>query len=264
MFCFQPAEEGGAGAEAMIEDGLFERFPVKGVYGLHNWPGLDVGKFAVARGPAMASADRLDIVVKGFGGHAAMPHRVNDPIVAAAEIVLAAQTIVSRVIDPLRAGGGVDHLDPRRRGLQHHSRQGGDAGRLPRLLGCGRGADRDGAAPHLRRGRRGARRQRRGDARRGADQGLPRDRQSSSRKPTSPSKRCAPSRDAENVDDGVKPVMGSEDFSFMLKRVPGAYIFIGNGDSAPLHHPAYDFNDEALPHGVAYWSELARRVLPPA
>ena len=101
VFCFQPAEEGGAGADAMIEDGLFERFPVKGVYGVHNWPGVPVGKFAVARGPAMASADRFDIIVQGYGGHAAMPHRARDPIVAASEIVLAAQTIVSRVVDPL-------------------------------------------------------------------------------------------------------------------------------------------------------------------
>ena len=101
VFCFQPAEEGGAGADAMIEDGLFERFPVKGVYGLHNWPGVPVGQFAVARGPAMASADRFDIIVSGYGGHAAMPHLARDPIVAASEIVLAAQTIVSRCIDPL-------------------------------------------------------------------------------------------------------------------------------------------------------------------
>ena len=101
VFCFQPAEEGGAGAQAMIEDGLFERFPVKGVYGMHNWPGIPVGEFGVVRGAAMASADQLDIVVQGFGGHAAMPHRVRDPIVAASEIVLAAQTIVSRAIDPI-------------------------------------------------------------------------------------------------------------------------------------------------------------------
>ena len=101
VFCFQPAEEGGAGAKAMMDDGLFARHPVKGVYGLHNWPGIPVGHFGVARGPAMAGAYRFDLIVKGYGGHAAMPHLTRDPIVAAAEIVLAAQTIVSRVVDPL-------------------------------------------------------------------------------------------------------------------------------------------------------------------
>ena len=101
IFCFQPAEEGGAGAQAMIDEGMLERFPVKGAYAVHNWPGLPVGEFAVVRGPAMASAEAFNITVKGTGGHAAMPHRVRDPIVAASHIVTAVQTIVSRVVDPL-------------------------------------------------------------------------------------------------------------------------------------------------------------------
>ena len=100
IFCFQPAEEGGAGAQAMIDDGMLERFPVKGAYGVHNWPGMPVGAFGVVRGAAMASAEAFDIVVEGTGGHAAMPHRVRDPILAASHIVAAAQSIVSRVVDP--------------------------------------------------------------------------------------------------------------------------------------------------------------------
>ena len=101
VFCFQPAEEGGAGAQAMIDDGMLERFPVKGAYALHNWPGLPVGDLGVVRGAAMAAAESFTIIVEGTGGHAAMPHRTRDPIVAASHIVAAAQTIVSRVIDPL-------------------------------------------------------------------------------------------------------------------------------------------------------------------
>jgi len=263
VFCFQPAEEGGAGAEAMIEDGLFERFPVKGVYGLHNWPGLDIGKFSVARGPAMASADRLDIVVQGFGGHAAMPHRVKDPIVASAEIILAAQTIVSRAIDPLQPAvvsitsihaGEAYNIIPDKVEMRVGFRAFSDAvaeqieTELRRI--CAGVAAAHGISVEVLR----------------------------APAPIKPypatinhpqetdiaveAMRAVAGHD--NVEDGVKPVMGSEDFSFMLKRVPGAYIFMGNGATAPLHHPAYDFNDEALPYGVAYWSELARRVLPPA
>ena len=101
IFCFQPAEEGGAGAQAMIDEGMLERFPVKGAYAVHNWPGLPVGEFGVVRGAAMASAEAFNIIVEGTGGHAAMPHRTRDPIVAASHIVAAVQTIVSRVVDPL-------------------------------------------------------------------------------------------------------------------------------------------------------------------
>ena len=261
VFCFQPAEEGGAGADAMIEDGLFERFPVSGVYGLHNWPGLPIGTFAVARGPAMASADRLDIVVKGFGGHGAMPHLARDPIVASAEIVLALQTIVSRVIDPLEPAvvsltsihaGEAYNIIPDKVDMRVGFRSLSDAvaekieAEIHRI--CQGVAAAHGMTVEV------------------------------SRSPTKPypttvnhpketdiaieAMRAVAGHD--NVIDNLKPVMGSEDFSFMLKRVPGAYIFLGNGDTAPVHHPAYDFNDEAIPYGVAYWSELARRVLPTA
>jgi amidohydrolase len=263
VFCFQPAEEGGAGAEAMIEDGLFERFPVKGVYGLHNWPGLDVGKFAVARGPAMASADRLDIVVQGFGGHAAMPHRVKDPIVVSAEIILAAQTIVSRVIDPLEPAvvsitsihaGEAYNIIPDKVEMRVGFRTLSDDVAVQiekelRRICAGVAAAHDMSVEVLRAG--------------------------APIKPYPATINHPKETDIaieamravagyENVDDALKPTMGSEDFSFMLRRVPGAYIIMGNGNTAPLHHPAYDFNDEALPYGVAYWSELARRVLPPA
>jgi amidohydrolase len=259
VFCFQPAEEGGAGADAMIEDGLFERFPVKGVYGLHNWPGIPVGKFAVARGPAMASADRFDIIVNGYGGHAAMPHLARDPIVAASEIVLAAQTIVSRCIDPLEPAvvsitsihaGEAYNIIPDKVEMRMCFRALSDAVAEQIVVELKRICEGVAAAHKM----------------------------TVELKP-SPTKAYPVTFNhdsetdlaieamravvgADNVDDKIKPVMGSEDFSFMLNRVPGCYIFLGNGDTAPVHHPAYDFNDEAIPYGVAFWADLARRALP--
>ncbi len=261
VFCFQPAEEGGAGAEAMIEDGLFERFPVKAVYGLHNWPGLGIGQFAVARGPAMASADRLDLIVQGRGGHAAMPHNTRDPIVAAAEIVLAAQTIVSRVIDPLEPAvvsitsihaGEAYNIIPDKVEMRVGFRSLSDAvaekieAELRRI--CAGVAMAHDMSVEIRRA---------------PTKAYP----TTVNHPEETDIAVAAMRTvagAENVFDNLKPVMGSEDFSFMLRRVPGAYIFLGNGETAGLHHPAYDFNDDAIAYGVAYWSELARSVLPPA
>jgi hippurate hydrolase len=261
VFCFQPAEEGGAGADAMIEDGLFERFPVSGVYGLHNWPGLPVGSFAVARGPAMASADRLDIVVKGFGGHGAMPHLARDPIVASAEIVLALQTIVSRVIDPLEPAvvsltsihaGEAYNIIPDKVDMRVGFRSLSDAvaekieAEIRRI--CAGVAAAHGMTVEVLRAPTKAY---------PTTVNHPRETEIALE-----AMRAVAGDD--HVIDNLKPVMGSEDFSFMLRKVPGAYIFIGNGDTAPVHHPAYDFNDEAIPYGVAYWSELARRVLPTA
>ena len=258
VFCFQPAEEGGAGAEAMIEDGLFERFPVKGVYGLHNWPGLPVGQFAVARGPAMASADRLEIVVQGRGGHAAMPHLARDPIVAAAEIVLSLQTIVSRVIDPMQPA--VVSITSIHAGASFNVIP--DTVEMSGTFRTLSDATAEQIKTEIRRICNGV----------AMAHGMTVEVKPSLTKPYPTTVNHPRETDIavaamcavvgpDNVHDGIKPVMGSEDFAFMLKRVPGAYVFMGNGDTAPVHHPAYDFNDEALPYGVAYWSELARRAL---
>ena len=259
VFCFQPAEEGGAGALAMIEDGLFERFPVKGVYGLHNWPGIPIGGFGVVRGAAMASADRLDIVVHGYGGHAAMPHRVRDPIVAASEIVLAAQTIVSRAIDPIEHavvsitsihGGEAYNVIPETVEMRVGFRAFSDSvaeqieAELRRI--CAGVAAAHGISVVVSRSGAIA---------------YPATINHPAETEIALAAMRAVAGEAD-VKDDLTPVMGSEDFSFMLRRVPGAYILIGNGDSAPVHHPAYDFNDAAIPYGVAYWAELARRILP--
>ena len=259
IFCFQPAEEGGAGAQAMIDDGMLERFPVKGAYGVHNWPGMPVGEFGVVRGPAMASAEAFSIIVEGTGGHAAMPQFVRDPIVAASAIVAAVQTIVSRVVDPLEAavvsisaihGGEAFNVIPDRVEMKGTIRTFSDAvsktiaAELERI--CEQTAAAFGATARVDR---------------------------PPKIPYPPTVNHHAETEValgamravagpERVRDDLRPVMGSEDFAFVLRQVPGAYVFIGNGDTAGLHNPKYDFNDEAIPYGVAYWTELAQRVLP--
>jgi amidohydrolase len=259
IFCFQPAEEGGAGAQAMIDDGMLERFPVKGAYAVHNWPGIPVGEFGVVRGAAMAAAQAFIIAVEGRGGHAAMPHRVRDPIVAASAIVAAVQTIVSRIVDPQDSavvsitaihGGEAFNVIPDRVEMRGTIRTFSEAvsksieAELKRI--CERTAEALGATASVQR------------------------------PPLTPYPATVNHHDeteialgamravsgSERVRDDVRPVMGSEDFAFILRRVPGAYIFVGNGETAGLHNPKYDFNDEAIPYGVSYWTELARRVLP--
>ena len=259
IFCFQPAEEGGAGAKAMIEDGMLERFPVKSAYALHNWPGLPAGDFAVVRGPVMAAAASYDIVVDGYGGHAAMPHRTRDPIVAAAHLITAAQTVVSRVVDPLEPavvsitsvnGGDAYNVIPGKVTLRANTRCYSEfvgqlmEAELTRL--CSEIGQAFGVDARL------------------------------SRKPGTPYPPTI-NHPAESelalsvmrsivgearVHADLKPSMAAEDFAFILQRTPGAYVWIGNGDSAPVHHPAYDFNDEIIGQGVAFWVELAARTLP--
>jgi amidohydrolase len=259
IFCFQPAEEGGAGAQAMIDEGMLERFPVKGAYAVHNWPGLPVGEFAVVRGPAMASAEAFNITVEGTGGHAAMPHRARDPIVTASHIVAAVQTIVSRVVDPLDNavvsitaihGGEAFNVIPDRVEMKGTVRTFSEAvsksieAELRRI--CERTAEAFGTNARLHRPPK-----------------LPYP--ATVNHPAETELALGAMRAVagpDRVRDDMRPVMGSEDFAFILRKVPGAYIFIGNGDTAGLHNPKYDFNDEALPHGVAYWTELAQRVLP--
>ncbi len=259
VFCFQPAEEGGAGAQAMIDDGMLERFPVKGAYAVHNWPGLPVGQFAVVRGPAMAASNGAIITVEGVGGHASQPEKTRDPIVTAGHIISAVQTIVSRVIDPFERavvsitsihGGEASNVIPDKVEMKCNIRSFSEdvtqtiLAELHRI--CEKTGEAFGTKVRLHR-----------------PPGTPYPPTVNHHNETElavSAMRAVAGND--KVDDTVKPVMGSEDFSFVLRRVPGAYVFIGNGDSAGLHNPAYDFNDEAIAHGVAYWSELARQVLP--
>jgi hippurate hydrolase len=253
---FQPAEEGGAGALAMVKDGLISRFGIEEVYGMHNFPGLPVGEFATCPGPLMASVDHLTIELEGKGGHASRPHESIDTILVGAQIVNQLQSVVARNVDPLQAAvvsicmfqsGHTDNVIPQHatlrgsvRALTKEVRQIVKA-RVDEII--------EGTA-----GLYGAK------AKITYANGYPvlvnHERQTEV--------AAGAARDvagAGKVDTNFVPWMGAEDFAFMLQERPGAFILIGNGDSAGLHHPAYDFNDEAIPVGTSYWVRLAETTL---
>ena len=267
VLIFQPAEEGGAGADRMIREGLFDRFPCDAVFALHNWPGMAVGQFAVAPGPMMASTNEFDIRVTGRGGHAAMPHLTVDPVLVAVQIVQALQGIVTRTRTPndlavlsvtmihagdatnvipdlAKIGGTVRTFDDSVTDLfENRIRQIAD------LTAQAHGAK---ASVQFQR----------------------------TYPPTvnHPSQAEFAARvadsivGADNVVRNVDPSMGAEDFSFMLRARPGAYLFIGNGDGAhrdaghgagpcTLHNASYDFNDELIPLGGTFWIRLVEQFL---
>lgn len=253
---FQPAEEGGAGGKAMVEDGMMERFGISRVFGMHNMPGLPVGRFAIRPGPIMAATAEFAIALKGKGGHAAMPHATLDPLAAGSQLVLALQTIVSRTVDPIDSA--VVSV------TQFHA---GDAYNVipqtARLAGTVRTLRDEVAALVFARMRaicEGV------AAASGVEIDLVID-------VNYPVTRNDPDETgfaaaiagevagAANVDTAVLPLMGGEDFSYMLNARPGAFIFAGNGDTAGLHNPAYDFNDELIPYGISYWVRLAETAL---
>ncbi len=258
-FIFQPAEENEGGARMMIEEGVFDRYPVEAVYGMHNWPGLPAGQFAIRPGPMMAAFDIFEITVEGRGAHAAMPHLGIDPVVAASHIITALQTIASRNIHPL--DGAVVSV------TQIH---GGDAWNvIPDsvvLRGTTRSFDpavRDALEPTIRRIAEGV------CASLGAGMTMRYERRYPPTVNTpAETERAAATAAAlvgsDNVRRDLLPSMGAEDFAFFLEGKPGAYIWIGNGaaaNEAMLHNPHYDFNDEILTLGASYWARLAETVL---
>ena len=254
---FQPAEEGGAGGKAMVQDGLMDRFRIEEVYGMHNYPGLPVGQFGLRPGPLMAAADRLTIEIEGRGGHAARPHISVDTVLVGAQIINQIQSIVSRNVDPLQAAvisicvfqaGSTDNVIPQTALLRGTARSLTPEVRdlLERRLhevvtGT---AQLYGATAKLTYKR---------------DYPVTRNHE---RQAAFAAAVAAKVVGQERVDDRFAPVMGAEDFSFMLEARPGAFIFVGNGDSAGLHHPAYDFNDETIPIGTSYWVKLVETALP--
>lgn len=257
---FQPAEENEGGGRKMIEDGLFKKFPVEQVFGMHNWPGTPAGKFAVRVGPMMAAYDVFEITVTGKGGHAAMPHTGIDPVVTAAQIVTSLQTIASRNTHPVDAA--VVSV------TQIHA---GDTWNvIPEsvvLRGTTRSfkpAVRDAIEVQMKRIAEGI------AAAHGASVAFRYERRYpptiNHEAPTEIAAAVASDVvGAANVDRNPTPTMGAEDFAFMLEQKPGCYIFIGNGDSdggRVLHSPHYDFNDEVLPIGASYWARLVETVLP--
>lgn len=264
---FQPAEEGGAGARRMMDDGLFERFPMEAVYGMHNWPGIKAGSFGVVAGPMMASSNEFRVVVKGKGAHAAQPHRGIDPVMVAVQIAQAWQTIISREKNPLdtavlsitqiHAGSATnvipdeavligtvrtfstDVLDLIERRMHE----------LANGLAAGFGAT--------------------------IDFSFKRNYPPLINHPEQTAFAIEAMRavvGADNVDTNVEPTMGAEDFAFMLQEKPGCYVFIGNGDGdhrsrghglgpCQLHNGSYDFNDHLLPIGASFWAKLVEMSL---
>jgi len=265
---FQPAEEGGGGAQRMIDDGLFEQFPMEAVYGMHNWPGIDVGSFGVTAGPMMASSNEFDVIVRGKGAHAAQPHKGVDPVMVAVQIAQSWQTIISREKNPLdtavlsitqiHAGSAtnvipdeavligtvrtfttevLDLIERRMQEIANHTAAGFNAEvdftfkrNYPPLINH---AAQTAFAVEAMKAVVGA----------------------------------------DKVDINVEPTMGAEDFAFMLQAKPGCYVFIGNGEGAhragghglgpcQLHNASYDFNDTLLPIGASFWVKLAEMSLP--
>lgn len=253
---FQPAEEGGAGAAAMIKDGLMDRFRIEQVYGMHNSPGMPIGTFATRVGPAMAATDHINIHIEGMGGHAARPHKSIDSVLVGAQLITALQSIVSRSVDPLDAAvisicefhagnarnvipqtaelfGTARSLTPEVRDLiEQRVRE--VVNGIAQLSGAKITLDYERSYPVL--------------VNHAAETGIA-------------ARVAADVAGDANVSSDIPPVMGAEDFAYMLEARPGAFIFIGNGDSAGLHHPAYNFNDDAIVYGSSYWIKLVETQL---
>jgi hippurate hydrolase len=257
VLIFQPAEEGGAGARAMIEDGLFRRWPVSEVYGMHNRPNLPIGEFTIAPGSIMGSVDMIDIEIEGVGGHAAMPHQTVDPAPVIAALIQAVQAITARTINPMDSAV-----------ISITTIHGGDAFNvIPqtiRMTGTVRtlnDAVRDHVEARLNQAVTGI----------AAAYGAKGKLDYSRHYPVTvnhahETELAAVAAEAVagvgRVSRDMPATLGGEDFAFMLNEVPGAMINIGNGPGANLHHPAYDFNDEAIAWGCSYWCELVRQRLP--
>ncbi|CAM5379628.1 amidohydrolase [Mycolicibacterium aubagnense] len=253
---FQPSEEGGAGARAMIGDGLFDRFPVDAVFGLHNWPGVPTGQFGFRSGPTMASVDLVIIRVIGKGGHGAKPAQAVDPVVAAASLVLALQTVVSRNVDPLETavvtvgtinGGIAANVIPDSVELKLTVRTFNEEVReqiKARII----------ALAEAQTASYGAR----------VEISYPRGYSTlvNHERETTFARQVASRHFGEpRLETDFRPITASEDFAFMLQERPGSYLFIGNGDSADLHSPRYDFNDDILIDAARYWVHLVQDYL---
>lgn len=260
-FIFQPAEENEGGGKVMIEDGLFDKYPVESVFGMHNIPGMPVGTFAMKSGPIMASFDIFNLKIIGKGGHAAMPHTAIDPIIIGTKIVDAYQSIVSRYIDPQEPvvlsvtqfhGGDAYNVIPNEIEMKGTVRcfsskvQESIENQMEQITSSICSAY-------------------------GADYELGYERRypatiNTAEEVTISEKVAKEISGDEMVHTSPTPSMGSEDFAFMLQERPGSYIWIGNGDgegSCMLHNPGYDFNDEILPIGATYWVNMAEEILSP-
>ena len=252
---FQPAEEGGGGGKVMCEDGLMERFAIQEVYGMHNWPGRPAGSFAIRPGPFFAASDKIEIEIEGKGGHAAKPHETIDPVVMAAHLITQLQTIASRNADPteqivvsvtsLKTSSDTFNVIPSRVVMQGTVRtldnglQDLAEARMQALcdsIGAGFG----------------------GQVRLRYERSYP----VMENHPDQTDFAAHVARSVSGQCDKAPLVMGGEDFAFMLQERPGAYILVGNGDTAAVHHPDYDFNDAIIPVGCSWWAELVEQRMP--
>jgi amidohydrolase len=252
---FQPAEEGGAGADAMIKDGLMDRFGIEQVYGMHNGPGIPVGSFAIRPGPIMAATDSIDIRIEGLGGHAARPHKCIDSVLVGSQLITALQSIVARTIDPLDSAvisicefhaGNARNVIPQTaelrgtvRTLTQEVRELVEKRVREVVAGV---AQMTGARIDLV-----------------YERGYPVTKNHASQTDIAIQVAKEIAGDANVME--APPMMGAEDFSYMLQARPGAFIFCGNGDTAGLHHPAYNFNDDAIVYGTSYWIKLVENTL---
>lgn len=253
-FIFQPAEEGLAGAKAMIDDGLFSRFPCDAVYAIHNWPELPLGRVQTRPGPIMAAADRFDIRVIGEGGHAAQPHLTRDTLLATSELVVQLNTLVARALDPCETGlltvtrmqGGFSHnMIPAEASLTGTVRTFNPAAQATLEARLRQMAEHITAAHGLR-------------AEVSYHRYYPATINSAAE-----AQFClqALSQAGIPADLAPQPALTSEDFAFMLQARPGAYLWLGSAPSKPLHHAAYDFNDALIPHGIQVFVALIRQAL---
>lgn len=254
VFIFQPAEEGLAGAKAMIDDGLFSRFPCDAVYALHNWPELALGEVQTRPGPIMAAADRFDITVKGGGGHAAQPHLTRDTLLATSELVVALNTLVARALDPCepallsvtRMQGGFSHnMIPAQASITGTVRTFSPAAQdiiearlraMAQYVTAAHGLQAE--VNYLRY--------------------YPATVNSG---PEAQLALAAVQQAGMAAQEARQPALTSEDFAFMLQAKPGAYLWIGSAPSQPLHHSAYDFNDALIPHGIEALTAIVRHAL---
>ena len=258
-FVFQPAEESLGGALAMMDDGLFERFPMDEIYGMHNFPGIELGSFAICPGPMMAAFSLFDITIHGVGGHGAIPQHCIDPVIVSAELIQSIQSIVSRNLDPLKTavisvtkihGGDAYNVIPQQvtlsGGIRFFEHEVGD-------MVCGRMAE-------IVRGYEIAHNIK-------IDLDIRPSFTVLNNQPEATEHALSAARaitGVHQVEPQMQPICGSEDFAFMLEKKPGAYIFLGNGEGeggCMIHHPKYDFNDHASVYGVSYWVELVHQRL---
>ncbi|MGB0440691.1 MAG: amidohydrolase, partial [Paracoccaceae bacterium] len=252
---FQPAEEGGGGGDEMCKDGMMDRFGIHEVYGMHNWPGKPTGSFAIRSGPFFAATDQFAVTITGFGGHAAKPQDTVDPIVMSAQIVQALQTIASRNADP------VDRIVVSVTSIESSSKAFNVIPQSVHIKGTVRTMSahmRDLAETRLTAICTGSATAMGGTADVQYYRGYPVMANHEEQTDFAAQVATAVSGDCEEAP----LVMGGEDFAYMLEERPGAYILVGNGDTAGLHHPDYDFNDDCIPYGCSYWISLAETAMP--